>query len=190
MKCTEVPVTYRQVEQYCHEHHGEIVSADLLNIINVPLIALTPPLPLLPTWQAGSGDEQYNYDIHLHVGVSASRSHISIERRARRYGYSVADAMHEGPPSARNTISGKSLAGFIGEEWGLPDAHGEFRSTLDVDRLVQDLSKKWPGQIQISEDAGLYLCEYLYYCSLATGQRVSTASQQPAKPVVFIHIPL
>lgn len=183
-------MTYRQVEQYCHEHHGNIVSADLLDIINVPLIALTPPLPVLLTWQAGFGDERYHYDIHLHVGVSASRSHISLERRARRYGYSVADVMHEEPPSACNTISGASLAGFIGEEWGLPEVHEEFCSILDVDRVVQELSKMWPGQVQVSEDAGLYLCEYLYYCSLATGQRVSAASQQPAKPVMFMHIPL
>lgn len=122
--------------------------------------------------------------------MAGSRSYVALERRARRFGYNKLDANGAPSPSAFNDACAQQLSGFIGQRWGNSAEHHERRSTLDVDKLANNLSAGKPGSIRVSEDAGLYLCEYLYYCSLASAEEASRASQQSVKPVLFVHIPL
>ncbi|PPR00502.1 hypothetical protein CVT24_005525 [Panaeolus cyanescens] len=61
--------------------------------------------------------------------------------------------------------------------FGLPyDAFpDEITTDIDVTRLVYDLKKNGVEQIYTSMDAGHYLCDFIYYCSLAEAQRASKA---------------
>ena len=46
-------------------------------------------------------------------------------------------------------------------------------------------------QIRPSTDAGLYLCEFINYCSLAEAQRVAAkdGAGRRATPTLFLHCP-
>ena len=46
-------------------------------------------------------------------------------------------------------------------------------------------------QVVPSTDAGLYLCEFINYCSLAEARRISSkdGGERKAKPTLFLHCP-
>ncbi|XP_062502423.1 pyroglutamyl-peptidase 1-like isoform X2 [Corticium candelabrum] len=102
-------------------------------------------------------------DLTVHVGVSPYDS-VTFEQYGRNFGYSKPDI----------------LGRFPNMECCVPDGPDCIRSRLDMD-LVQ-LNIKARGisvETCISDDAGRYLCDFLYFLSLSLGQG----------PVAFVHIP-
>jgi len=55
-------------------------------------------------------------------------------------------------------------------------------TTLPIDALVKDLSAKWGTQIGRSEDAGRFVCNWIYYLSL-------TRSVEEHSQSLFVHVP-
>lgn len=113
-------------------------------------------------------------DYMIHIGMATSRRFYSVERRGHRDGYQMRD------------VNGELLEDVEGgvNEWdGLPV---ELLSDVNVD----DAWSRWRAalpdvDIRISEDAGRYLCDYIYYSSLA---HLFKAGE--AKRVVFLHVPV
>ncbi|RXW24843.1 hypothetical protein EST38_g1008 [Candolleomyces aberdarensis] len=88
-----------------------------------------------------------------------------------RLGYNP--AVHDpqpGLPGSDNTV--RPMRGFGTAYETFPD---EMATDIDVTRLVQDLKASGVNTIYTSMDAGHYLCDYLYYCSLAESKRSSKA---------------
>jgi pyroglutamyl-peptidase len=113
-------------------------------------------------------------DYMIHIGMATSRKFYSVERRGHRDGYEMRDVDGKRPGETKER----------GKEWdGLP---GE----LLTDASINDTWLRWraalpDADIRISEDAGRYLCDFIYYCSLA-----HLFKKGEAKRVVFLHIPL
>lgn len=97
-----------------------------------------------------------------------------MERRGLRDGYEMRDVDGE---LLTDTEEGKN-------EWeGLPHE-------LLTDVNVDDVWRRWraalpDADIRISEDAGRYLCDYIYYSSLA-----HLFKNGKGRQVVFLHIPV
>ncbi|KAH7927123.1 peptidase C15, pyroglutamyl peptidase I-like protein [Leucogyrophana mollusca] len=64
----------------------------------------------------------------------------------------------------------------------------EIYTDIDVEKLVQYLKMSGVEQIYSSLDAGHYLCDFIYYCSLAEAKRASAKSDKSSK-ILFLHCP-
>ncbi|KJZ80595.1 hypothetical protein HIM_00445 [Hirsutella minnesotensis 3608] len=160
-------------------HTGQSVALPPVRILVHPepvRVSYDAVRDLVPTfWDTYEG---HRIDFAIHIGMAGPRPSYHIERRARRVGYPTPD------------VDGKKLRdeeeGNYGDDWiwhGLPD---EIRTDLDLDDVLQ----RWQGHsskdmdLRISEDAGKYLCEFIYYSSLST-----LLKQDRSKKVVFFHVP-
>lgn len=99
----------------------------------------------------------------VHVGVSPYNC-IKIEKFGRNFGYNKGDINCRLPVASSCRKDG-------------PD---KIRTVFNVEEVLKCVNKKQPDvEMQISEDAGRYLCDFIYYTSLYHGK----------VPVVFIHVP-
>ncbi|KAK0746184.1 hypothetical protein B0T18DRAFT_327066 [Schizothecium vesticola] len=118
-------------------------------------------------------------DFAIHIGMAGPTPHYSIERRGHRDGYAMKDVcgdfLKDQPRRVRE-----------GKDWVWDGVPAELLTDLDLD----DVLARWqanspPGhKLRVSEDAGRYLCDFIYFSSLAH----LTKSQRPRK-VVFFHVP-
>ncbi|OGM50479.1 pyroglutamyl peptidase type I [Aspergillus bombycis] len=129
-------------------------------------------------------------DIVLHMGIAATRSYYSIETKAHRDSYHLSD-----------------IKGRIGYEDGekvwrehqLPPVLQAGPATDPTDIVQKNLNPQPPNDdflsawksfvspgadVRISEDAGRYLCEFIFYTSLA-----QAFQQGQNRNVVFFHVP-
>jgi pyroglutamyl-peptidase len=123
--------------------------------------------------------EETKIDYMVHIGMATGRKYYSIERRGHRDGYNMKD------------VDGKLLGDAEwrkrdGESWiwhGMPE---EILSDTDVDDIWQRWRAALPGlDTRVSEDAGRYLCDFIYYSSLAELTR-----KGEERRVVFLHVPI
>lgn len=131
---------------------------------------------LVPSlWETYQG---HNADIVVHIGMAGPQPVYHIERRGHRTGYNSRDVDGE--------LLEDEEEGGHGENWiwnGLPD---EITTDLDLD----DVLARWKGysakdlDLRITEDAGRYLCDFIYYSSLSTLYK-----QGRERKVVFWHVP-
>lgn len=99
----------------------------------------------------------------VHVGVSPYKV-IKIEKFGRNVGYRSADIFGKAP---RTTVC-------------VPGGPECISTKFNVDGICETLSKKhFDVTFETSDDAGRYLCDFIYYTSLHHGKA----------PVVFIHVP-
>lgn len=157
-------------------------------------------------------DGKRRIDFCIHIGMAAGREYYSIERRAWKTGYSVGDvdgrlpgigedgrripapeqpatgADGKVPSPTRTPASEINVAPAEADEqrwesWeGLPEMLGP---AIDVDEVLA----RWRGvmkgeDVRVSNDAGRYLCEYIYYASLAHLWREKEEAR-----VLFVHVP-
>ncbi|KAL2175963.1 uncharacterized protein P884DRAFT_286082 [Thermothelomyces heterothallicus CBS 202.75] len=137
-------------------------------------------------------------DAAIHVGMAGPRPFYSIERRGHREGYKVRDVDGElladdggrgcrRPRLAAGSGEGDGEGeGEGGKEWiweGLP---AELETAFDV----EDILSRWKWHsprhldLRISEDAGHYLCDFIYYSSLAHLEKAGERRR-----VLFLHVP-
>jgi len=66
----------------------------------------------------------------------------------------------------------------------------DITTDIDVSKLVQELRRSGVEQIYTSMDAGHYLCDFIYYCSLAEAKRTSKPYEKRRNTqVLFLHCP-
>ncbi|EAS35791.1 pyroglutamyl peptidase type I [Coccidioides immitis RS] len=143
-------------------------------------------------------------DLIIHIGMASTRHYYSVETQAHRDGYRVTDidgqlgyddgeafwkweglpeTLQPGPPrldvssagSARPVTASSDLKRQVHIHPSSPDA--EFLETWR-----SYLPPK--TDIRLSEDAGRYLCEFIYYTSLAHAYKDGRSGN-----VVFLHVP-
>ncbi|KAH7188653.1 uncharacterized protein B0J16DRAFT_98749 [Fusarium flagelliforme] len=122
-------------------------------------------------------DAAHRYDVVIHIGMAGPRPFYSIERRGHRDGYKHADV--DGELIDQDEDREK-------DDWpwrGLPE---EIETDLDIDQVLT----LWKGHsseeddVRISEDAGHYLCDFIYYSSLS-----ELWKQQRPRKALFLHVP-
>jgi len=97
----------------------------------------------------------------VHCGMYSGADAVVMEQMARNSGYEVADAKGDmpGPCCVEATTASPFLT-----------------TGLDLETIATTC--KAPIPVYISRDAGLYLCEYVYYCALHNCDKA-----------LFIHVP-
>jgi pyroglutamyl-peptidase len=192
---------------------------DVLEV--VPKLHTRPPtLPESDDSEAFLPAPSSGYDFIFHLGV-AGRGPLRMERQGHKLGYQMKDAngklapvvrsspkdfsrRPDGPSAAENMererlglepleTSGdttiRPTRGFGAAYENFPE---EIMTELDVTRLVQDLRRSGVEQIYSSMDAGHYLCDFIYYCSLAEAKRSSKTKPYEKRrntQVLFLHCP-
>ncbi|KAL8387830.1 hypothetical protein RB595_009643 [Gaeumannomyces hyphopodioides] len=118
-------------------------------------------------------------DLMLHLGMAGPRPYYSIERRGHRDGYRGRDVDDE-------LLNDEERHRQEREGWiwnGLPH-------DLETDLDLEDVLLRWRGyspwdaDVRVSSDAGRYLCDFIYYSSLAHLYRSGEYRR-----VVFLHVP-
>lgn len=129
-------------------------------------------------------------DLVLHIGMSSGRDFYTAEMYAHRDGY-----------SKNKDLDGETLPADHGlKHFG--DCPPIMTTSLDCDQLLRKwksnlrgIPKDLPGfdaNCRISEDAGHYMCDYIYYNSLAWFGRRNGNSEYghvEDRPVLFLHVP-
>ncbi|KAM0329840.1 hypothetical protein ACHAQA_004005 [Verticillium albo-atrum] len=118
-------------------------------------------------------------DLCIHIGMAGPRPFYCIEHRGHRDGYAM--------PDVDNTrLEDETRRREEGSDWVWADIPPELETDLDV----RDVLKRWrrlspdDADLRISEDAGRYLCDFIYMSSLA---HLYKKGEQ--RRVVFLHVP-
>ena len=120
---------------------------------------------------------QVNPDLILHIGLAAGRSYFTLERGAHRDGYDqIADV--EGHKFSAERSS---------------KVFGDCPAVLQPTFRVEDVWRRWRSEladqgidVRPSEDAGNFLCGFIYYTSLAYFYKKDGRE----RPVMFLHVPV
>ncbi|KAK4205250.1 putative peptidase [Triangularia verruculosa] len=137
---------------------------------------------LIPSlWHLDSPDHP-RIDLAIHIGMAGPRGHYSIERRAHKTGYTMGDVDN-------NLLSDLDASLPAGTAHPWEDLPEELLSGLDMEDVLERWRKFCPpySDLRISEDAGHYLCDFIYYSSLA--HLVKSEERGKGKGVVFLHVP-
>jgi len=105
------------------------------------------------------------FDLIIHLGLHSKARRIRIERRAR-------NLMNFRKPDVRGNLVRNARI--------LPDGPGFLYSNLPLKAIVQDLKMSGPS-FEVSDNAGSYICNQLFYRSLHKNRRDGTM-------VGFIHV--
>jgi pyrrolidone-carboxylate peptidase len=129
-------------------------------------------------------------DLILHIGMASGRQHYTAELYAHRDGY-----------TKNKDLDGKTLPPDDGAKQ-FPDCPIMMTTSLDFSDVlskwrtkIKDLPKSsaaYGADCRPSEDAGRYLCDFIYYNSLAWfGRRNSRldGGKVTDRPVLFLHVP-
>ncbi|KAG0309957.1 hypothetical protein BGZ99_000748 [Dissophora globulifera] len=164
--CQELPVEYRKVPEIIPAIHTKHTRRS-------------------PAAQSDSepvdNEENYLKTYFIHLGVGRD-GHTAIETQAHRTGYGHPDNSNWAPESKDEPPVKK-------EAWKAdPD---KLTTTVDTAALAQYLKEKKGWICQQSMDAGLYLCEYTLYLSLAERRRRIESGEEGAeeRTCLFVHLP-
>ncbi|KAI8961723.1 peptidase [Daldinia sp. FL1419] len=126
---------------------------------------------LVPTlWD----DPQQKVDYVIHIGMAGPQHVYSIERRGHRDGYDKYDVDGQ-------LLRDEQRHKLEGDKWIWHDVPEELTTDLEIGKIY----KRWVERSPISDDAGRYLCDFIYFSSLA-----HLYKQQRTRRVVFFHVPL
>ncbi|RPA99084.1 peptidase C15, pyroglutamyl peptidase I-like protein [Choiromyces venosus 120613-1] len=129
------------------------------------------------------------FDYMLHVGLGAPGEY-RLERRAFEEGYMYGDVDNrlvndEDAPPNRDI--------FLSEGVKEREPGGrEFSCGLDLEWIVGQVEKPVETEklpIKVSDDAGRFLCEYLYYSSLKAACDKEGKDRLRSEKVLFMHVP-
>ncbi|KAL5043347.1 hypothetical protein BDW71DRAFT_188173 [Aspergillus fruticulosus] len=137
-------------------------------------------------------------DIVIHMGIAATRNYYSIESKAHRDAYNMPDNFgRAGYEDGEKLWKGKTLPHVLTAGRCEPAKEPVVKLDLTCSRTNlnphppdNEFLKTWQAfapagaDIRISEDAGRYLCEFIFYTSL------SLALQEGRdRNVAFFHVP-
>ena len=128
------------------------------------------------------------FDMVVHMGIASTRPYYSIETHGHRDGYDehkFGDVLGEKLPD-----------GFGKAHW--PDCPEILHTSFDCD----DILRRWKQHVlplhstdgrdvdlRLSDDAGHFMCDFIYFSSLATYYRHHGRNEDGERPVIFLHIP-
>ncbi|OCH88885.1 peptidase C15 pyroglutamyl peptidase I-like protein [Obba rivulosa] len=139
------------------------------------------PIVVLPkdgAREAGEPNQELEMERILGLGISPA---------VASHGQNGAEGGNDGVDHPPNRGFGK----------GYENMPEELHTDVDVAKLIHYLKETGLDNVYSSMDAGHYLCDFLFYCSLAEAKRLASRQEKfkerssPAKgmPVLFMHVP-
>lgn len=132
--------------------------------------------------------ETYNPLLTVHIGLAAHETAIRVESRARHGPYINDDVKQQAPHKDLRvypeTGGGSPTNQTCRREYTCKPCNFDFdRTCFDVDKLCEKMNQvseehKLSLKFKKSEDAGLYVCEYIFRKSLSICNRA-----------IFLHVP-
>ncbi|CAE6466067.1 hypothetical protein ACGC1H_006138 [Rhizoctonia solani] len=126
------------------------------------------------------------YDVIIHAGVRSKMEGLAVERLAHKTGYNKPDAedrLCDAIDMKPNTDDGGAeIERGFGR--GFEQFGEELETNVDVDGIVKHLKSKGLEHTSPSDDPGRYLCDFIYYCSLACARKEGSNAK-----VLFLHVP-
>ncbi|KAK3693725.1 hypothetical protein B0T22DRAFT_436885 [Podospora appendiculata] len=118
-------------------------------------------------------------DIAIHIGMAGPRPFYCIERQAHRDGYAMKDVDNEFLRDQERRVR-------QGKDWVWYGQPKELLTDFDLDDVLSRWKDNSPDglDLRISDDAGHYLCDFIYFSSLA---HLHKAGEK--RNVVFLHVP-
>ncbi|KAH8884533.1 putative pyroglutamyl peptidase type I [Thozetella sp. PMI_491] len=135
---------------------------------------------LVPTlWDLEGKRGQPKIDIAVHIGMAGPELEWQLERRGHRDGYALKDVDGEFLRDQNRKLK-------EGKNWVWDGVPAELLTDVNVEDVFARWKKYSPDDldIKISEDAGRFLCDFIYFSSLA---HLYKAEQK--RNVVFLHVP-
>ncbi|KAI0204734.1 putative pyroglutamyl peptidase type I [Astrocystis sublimbata] len=125
-------------------------------------------------------ETEHKIDYAIHVGMAGPQLVYQIERRGHRDGYYMPDV--DG-----RLLEDETRHDEEGDKWIWHGAPHELCTDFDIDDVHRRWIQRSPKNLdlRISEDAGRYLCDFIYYSSLA-----HLWKQGKPRKIVFLHVPL
>ncbi|KAI1807387.1 peptidase [Daldinia bambusicola] len=119
-------------------------------------------------------------DYVIHIGMAGPQHVYSIERRGHRGGYDKQDVDGQ-------FLGDEQRHKIEGDKWIWHDVPEELLTDLEIGRIHKRWVERSPDnlRLQISDDAGHYLCDFIYFSSLA-----HLYKQGRPRKVIFFHVPL
>ncbi|PFH57750.1 hypothetical protein XA68_14636 [Ophiocordyceps unilateralis] len=121
--------------------------------------------------------DEHRIDAAIHIGMAGPRPVYQLERRARRSEYRTPDVDGALPPDddddEDNDDDGHRLPAELRSELHLDDVLDRWRALSQADM-----------DLRLSDDAGRFLCEFIYFTSLSELMR-----RRRRRNVVFLHVP-
>ncbi|KAM0791711.1 hypothetical protein ACM66B_003980 [Microbotryomycetes sp. NB124-2] len=158
--------------------------------ITTTLVPVTYEASNATTQRIHSTEQPFDLVVHVGVGLSGQ---IKLETRARKFGYDKPDV--ENLYAKENDLGQR---GFVEQEFDSFET--TIKTDLDVYTVIEWCQSRGKVEhIMESEDAGLYLCEYTLYGSMArsriraqldkTGGASLQGDTRTRTPVQFVHVP-
>ncbi|RYP54911.1 hypothetical protein DL768_000475 [Monosporascus sp. mg162] len=126
-------------------------------------------------------DPKQKIDFAVHIGMAGPQPVYAIERLAHRDGYKIKDV--DG-----NLLGDEERHRQEGEMWIWHDMPQEITTDLDIDDVYKIWVERSPKigrtALRISDDPGRYMCDFIYYSSLA-----HLSKQQRPRKLLFFHVP-
>ncbi|EMR70692.1 putative pyroglutamyl peptidase type protein [Eutypa lata UCREL1] len=124
---------------------------------------------------------QRKIDFALHIGMAGPQPVYSLERLAHRDGYRLKDV--DG-----NFLGDEERREKEGDKWVWNDTPTELTTELDIKEIYKSWVERSPKTegtaLRISDDPGRYMCDFIYFSSLA-----HLWKQQKPRKLLFLHVP-
>lgn len=132
----------------------------------------------------------YNPDYVFHIGMAGGRDYYALETRAHRDGYRIRDVdgrdgYVDGELRWKKEVNpdGEFLPDVLECGWDVEDVERRWRELLGLGK--QKAEEEEP-RVQMSADAGRFLCDFIFYESLSL--RWKEGKERVGK-VCFFHVP-
>ena len=196
---TYIPVQYDYISQALKYYHGNTATKPSIPDKHMQNDIISP---------RDDSKRIKQYDLFLHIGQGRSGG-IQVETCGHQLGYRLLDAAGRLAPEVSNVSAQDEFAetpeqsmSWLERDAGLNRGYaltadidmdqGSLTTSYDTQSLSTHLQKTYPDfRITKSINAGRYLCEFIYFASMAEAEIAHQALGQtlPKPKVLFVHIP-
>ncbi|OQO11292.1 hypothetical protein B0A48_05548 [Cryoendolithus antarcticus] len=125
-------------------------------------------------------------DFVLHIGMASGREWYALECQAHRDGYKNPDVDGNRLPTAHGSTEFGDCSDILTTSTAYDQIMAAWRKKAEAQTAFGDLD------VRSSDDPGHYLCDYIYFNSLAWFARKDASSEHAngkKRPALFLHVP-
>ncbi|RDA87343.1 hypothetical protein CP532_2662 [Ophiocordyceps camponoti-leonardi (nom. inval.)] len=140
--------------------------------------------------EKGGKKRRRHIDAAIHIGMAGPRAIYQLERRAHRSGYRNLDVDGALPEDDDEDTDDDDDDDDKKQDDETKDQKSKGPAELTTELNLEDTLARWRNlsdadmDLRLSDDAGRFLCEFIYYASLS-----ELTARKRRRNVVFFHVP-